>query len=128
MPITYRDGPEVALDALARLRESCAFGALPPETLTGHLAGSRWVVSAWEGEALVGFARAISDGVTNAYVGSVMVAPTHRRKGIGRAMILRLVEARPEIRWVLHAREGAAAFYASLGFTAAPDMLWRDRR
>jgi GNAT superfamily N-acetyltransferase len=127
MAVHYRDGSDVGLDALAELRAACEFHVLPPETLQGHLTGSRWVVSAWDGERLIGFARAISDGVTNAYVGSVMVHGDYRRRGVGRAMILRLVDGRGGIRWVLHARAEAMAFYASLGFVAAPDIMWRDR-
>ena len=46
----------------------------------------------------------------------------------GRVLIERLVNGRDGIRWVLHTRREAAGFYAKLGFTAAPDMLWRDRR
>jgi predicted GNAT family N-acyltransferase len=125
--IQYRDGSDVGLDSLAELRAACDFHALPRDTLQGHLTGSRWVISAWDGDRLVGFARAISDGITNAYVGSVMVHGDYRRSGIGRTLILRLVEGRGGIRWVLHARAEAMAFYASLGFVAAPDMMWRDR-
>ncbi len=127
MTIHYRDGSDVDLGALAELRAACEFHALPDESLQGHLTGSRWVVSAWADGRLIGFARAISDGVTNAYVGSVMVHGDYRRRGVGRTMILRLVEGRGGIRWVLHARTEAMAFYASLGFVAAPDMMWRDR-
>jgi ribosomal protein S18 acetylase RimI-like enzyme len=124
--IVYRD--DVDVDALAELRRSCGFAHQPPAVIAGQVAGARWTVAAYDGELLVGFARAISDGVTNAYVSSVMVHAGHRRRGIGRELMRRLMAGRDGIRWVLHARADAMAFYRALGFTAAPDMMWRDRR
>ena len=126
--IELRDNPEVDLDALATLRARCAFTAQPRDVLAQQVAGARWVVHAYQAGTLVGFARAISDGVTSAYVSSVMVDPDHRRRGIGRALMQRLVGGRDAIKFVLHTRPEAAAFYATLGFTETTDMLVRDRR
>jgi len=56
-----------------------------------------------------------------------MVAPAYRRKGIGRAMIERIIGGRRRIRWVLHTRKDARDFYRAVGFEDAPDIIWRDR-
>lgn len=110
--------------ALAALRSRCGFEAHPPETLLQQLRGARWVVSAWEGAELVGLARAISDGVTAAYVHSVMVDERWRRRGIGRELMRRLMDGRgQQLSWRLHAREGAADFYRALGFVEATGMM-----
>ena len=92
--ITYRETHDLDLDALGRLREDCGFATRSQDDLAQQVAGARWVVSAWDAARLVGFARAISDGVTNAYVSSVMVDAKYRRRGIGRELIRRLVEGR----------------------------------
>jgi GNAT superfamily N-acetyltransferase len=127
MGISYREG-EVDIARLAALRERCGFGARSADELRDQLRGARWVVSAWDGEELVGLARAISDGVTNAYVSSVMVDAPWRRRGVGRELMRRLMDGRPpQIRWVLHARAEAVEFYRALGFTAATLMMWRGR-
>ncbi len=126
--IDYRDGKDVSLSALARLREACGFSARDPGALASQVEGARWVVAAFDGDRLVGFARAISDGVTNAYLSSVMVDDAYRRRGIGRELVARLIARRATIRWVLHARPDAMAFYRALGFEPAPDMMWLDRR
>jgi GNAT superfamily N-acetyltransferase len=125
--VVYRVGPEVDLDQLRELTHAAGWRR-PREVLDEQVRGSRWVVSAWVGGRMVGFARAISDGVTNAYVSTVVVHAGHRRRGIGRALIERLVAQREGLRWVLHARPEVAAFYAKLGFEPAPDMLRLDRR
>ncbi len=121
--IVYREDPDVDLAELARLRAACDFADKPEDFLRAQIAGARWVTHAWDGTRLVGFARAISDGVSNAYVSSVMVAPEVRRRGIGRELIRRLALDRRGIKFVLHTRKESAAFYAAIGFEPAEDML-----
>src|SRR5215470_1538356 len=128
MDIEYREG-EVDVGELAALRARCDFAARSADELRGQLRGARWVVSAWDGGALVGLARAISDGVTNAYVSSVMVDARFRRRGVGREVMRRLMEGRPaRMRWVLHSSRDGMSFYHSIGFTPATDILWAGRR
>jgi len=126
--IDLRDDPVVDLEALATLRLRCEFSAKPVDFLARMLEGSRWVVHAHDGDRLVGFARALSDGVATAYLNSVMVDPDYRRRSIGRAMLERLMHGREDIKFVLHTRPDAAAFYAALGFRDATEMMVRDRR
>ena len=126
--IEYRETPDVDLAALRRLRASCAFAEKDDEYLAQQVRGARWVVHAYDGASLVGFCRAISDGVSNAYVSSVMVAPEYRRRGIGREMLARLLAGREDIRFVLHTRKESAPFYAAVGFVFAADTMTRDRR
>jgi len=125
--IELREGPDVDLDALVALRARCAFSAQSSEVLGRQLAGTRWIVHAHVGDRLVGFARAISDGVATAYLSSVMVDPDYRRRGIGRALLARLMDDRDGIKFVLHTRSESAAFYAALGFVDATAMMVRDR-
>jgi ribosomal protein S18 acetylase RimI-like enzyme len=125
--ITLREDRDVDLDALITLRARCEFPAHARDSLAQQLDGARWLVHAYDGDRLVGFSRAISDGVTNAYVSSVMVDPDYRRRGIGRDMLERLIAERRGVRFVLHTRDTAAPFYAALGFVEWTHMLVRDR-
>jgi GNAT superfamily N-acetyltransferase len=84
-------------------------------------------VSAFEGDVLVGYARALSDGAFNAYVSTVAVLPAYQRQGVGRELIRRLVDGRDHLQFVLHAAPPVHPFYLACGFRAAPDMLRRDR-
>ena len=129
-PIDYRDASHpMELGQLARLFESVGWHhrTRDPERLAQMVRGSMYGASAYDGEVLVGYARAISDGAFNAYVSTVAVLPAYQRRGIGRELLRRLLQGRDEIQFVLHAAPPVHAFYMRCGFSPAPDMLRRDR-
>jgi GNAT superfamily N-acetyltransferase len=87
----------------------------------------RTAVAVVEGQ-LVGFARALCDGVSNGYISLVVVASEHRRKGIGRALIAHIMGNDRGITWVLRAgREADAPFFAKLGFSRSVVAMERNR-
>jgi ribosomal protein S18 acetylase RimI-like enzyme len=125
----YRDGPPVDPAQLSDLFAAVGF-TRPRDAahMNAMVEGSRWVVSAWDGDRLVGFARCISDGVDNAYVSTVAVHPDHQRRGIGREMMRRLMDGREGIKFVLHTQPAARRLYESLGYVDATNMLVRERK
>jgi GNAT superfamily N-acetyltransferase len=72
----------------------------------------------------VGFARAVSDGVSDAYLADVYVAPAHRGRGVGGRMIEAMVEEGlgARFRWFLSTRDGHE-LYARYGFAAPDDRV-----
>jgi ribosomal protein S18 acetylase RimI-like enzyme len=83
---------------------------------------------ALHGAQIVGFARGISDGLSNGYLSMVAVDSQHRRKGIGRKLVEHVMADNPDITWMLRAgREGAEAFFASLGFEMSVIAMERPR-
>ena len=92
-----------------------------------QLAASWRLVAVYQGDAMVGFARAVSDGVALAYLADVYVDPAHRGRGLGAAVVREIVEGRgaSSFRWMLHTKD-AHGLYTGLGFTApGPDMMER---
>lgn len=77
---------------LAQLRslfDVAAFWACdrPAEDLAIAIAHSHPVVVAWDGAALIGFARATSDGVYRATIWDVVIHPHYQGAGLGRKLV-----------------------------------------
>jgi GNAT superfamily N-acetyltransferase len=83
---------------------------------------SAHVAIAWDGARVVGTARMLSDDVCNSYVVDVWTRSSHRRRGVGRAMMRQLVAQVPGQHVGLQT-DDAHAFYATLGFRAQPEFL-----
>src|SRR5688572_26123624 len=71
---------------------------------------------AFEGEKLVGAARAITDGVRCAAVFDVCVLPSHRGRGIGRVLMRALVDALAGQFVILTCDRPLQKLYAEFGF------------
>jgi GNAT superfamily N-acetyltransferase len=89
----------------------------------------RTVVALDEGR-VVGFARALCDGVSNGYISMVAVAEDLRRQGIGRHLVEHLTQEdiRGGITWVLRAGRDSRGFWERLGFAASDIAMERVRR
>ena len=94
-----------------------------------QIAGAWRVVGAYSDSsaALVGFARAVSDGVALAYLADVFVDPAHRGRGLGGRLVGAMIDEGPgrDFRWMLHTRD-AHGLYARFGF-AAPGASYLER-
>lgn len=76
---------------------------------------------------LVGFARAISDGVALAYLSDVFVTAEARGKGLGKELVATMIDRGPgaRFRWGLHTSD-AHGLYRQYGF-ADPDDRYLER-
>ncbi|MHB8532704.1 MAG: GNAT family N-acetyltransferase [Solirubrobacteraceae bacterium] len=102
------------------------------ERVLETIAGSARVMGLYAGAAQVGFARAITDSATMAYLADVYVLESHRGRGLGLALVREIVEGpgAPAVHWLLHTAD-AEGLYGKLGFSTGPlryPLMERARR
>lgn len=74
------------------------------------------VVFVFYGELLIGFGRAISDGVFQAVIYEVVVLPEYQRKKVGTAIVNALLQQLSGFGVILFSSPGKEDFYRSLNF------------
>ncbi|MDQ8735325.1 GNAT family N-acetyltransferase [Paenibacillus sp. LHD-38] len=75
-------------------------------------------ISAWDGERLIGIARAITDFVYCCYLSDLAVNHDYQRLGIGKKLVELLRETLgPEVSLVLLSAPTAVDYYPRIGFT-----------
>ena len=82
------------------------------------------VVGLYEGDRQIGFARAVTDDASVAYLADVYVLPEYRGRGLGVELVRETVDNGPyaQRRWLLHTRD-AHELYRRFGFGEPTERL-----
>ena len=123
--ITYRMGNDLALDRMIELYRASTLGERRPvddrDRMTSMLRHANLVVTAWDGDLLVGVSRALSDFSFATYLSDLAVRVSHQRRGIGKELMRRTQAAGgPQAKVILLAAPAAEAYYPHVGFTRHP--------
>ncbi|MBE2270609.1 MAG: GNAT family N-acetyltransferase [Anaerolinea sp.] len=98
-----------------------------PETHLNLLHGSSHVVLALDGDQVVGFITAISDGVLSAYIPLLEVLPAYRGQGIGRELVARMLDQLKHLYMIdLICDPDLQPFYERLGMRRYSGMIYRN--
>ncbi|MCR5608428.1 MAG: GNAT family N-acetyltransferase [Lachnospiraceae bacterium] len=93
-----------------------------PEKLKTAMENCPYVVTAWDGEKLVGLINCMNDGIMTCYMHYVLVHKEYHSQGIGKNMMEMVKEEYKDyINLVLVANPEAVDFYKKTGFIAADD-------
>lgn len=101
-----------------------------PARLAAAVGASLSVVTAREGEELVGLARLVGDGLTIVYLQDILVRPTFQRHGVGRGLFQRALDPYNDVRQkvlITDDEPAQRAFYESVGFTETGDLEYPIR-
>lgn len=81
---------------------------------------SQIVVTAWDEETMVGFARCTTNYLFNGQINNVVVDSKYGRKGIGKVLIDTIVDSSKQVTYMLRGSIRNENFYRSLGFEDGP--------
>ncbi len=114
------DRAQIDIGQLIDLLSKTAFWAKDrnPEDLQIALANSSPVVTVWNCEELIGFARATSDGIYRAAIWDVVIAPDYQGMGLGRKLV-ETVLSHPKVNKVERVYLNTThqqSFYERIGF------------
>ncbi|MGK7395238.1 MAG: GNAT family N-acetyltransferase [Candidatus Cyclobacteriaceae bacterium M3_2C_046] len=94
--------------------------AAKPTELLQALQNSHTLVTAWDGDNLVGLGNAISDGFLVVYYPHLLVLPEYQKKGIGKKIMKRFKEIYKGFHQQILVADGKAIeFYKKCGFVPA---------
>ncbi|MTI70523.1 MAG: GNAT family N-acetyltransferase [Firmicutes bacterium] len=77
---------------------------------------SQVVITAWDKEHMVGFARCNTDYVFNGQINNVVVDKEYRHMGIGKKLVNKIIRSNNKVTYILRGDNNNKDFYNNLGF------------
>jgi predicted N-acetyltransferase YhbS len=126
--ITYKTGNDLDLDAMIDLYIDSTLGARRPvndrERMATMLVHANLVITAWDGDKLVGIARSVTDFAYATYLSDLAVRLSYQKQGIGKELMRRTQAAAPLASVILLAAPAAREYYPHVGFTRHESAWW----
>lgn len=110
---------------LTSLFKAAKLGGREGDKVQRAFQNSTAVCFAFDGQRLVGAARALSDREYHATIYDVAVHPDYQRRGIGTRLVNELISMLPVWRVLLVADGGVTGFYRRLGFEPFGNVMGR---
>lgn len=125
MMIEYRKGNDLDVDQVIELYKASTLGARRPiddrPRFAAMIKNANLVVTAWDGNLLVGIARSITDFSYFTYLSDLAVCMSHQKQGIGKELIRQTqLHSGPHTTILLLAAPAAEKYYPYIGFTHHP--------
>jgi ribosomal protein S18 acetylase RimI-like enzyme len=122
--IHYQTGNDLDLDEVIDLYRASSLGERRPiddrERFGAMLKNANLVITAWDGNLLVGISRCMTDFNFFTYLADLVVRESHQRRGIGKEL-MRLTQEHsgPKTSILLLAAPAAEQYYPHVGFEHA---------
>ena len=128
MDITISESRDIAQAAIIALYKANKWSsAEKPNKLYQALLHSHTLVTAWDGDQLVGLGNAISDGYLVVYYPHMLVHPAYHGRGIGTLIFDKMQEKYGDFHMQMLTADGQAIdFYTKMGFVRAGETepMW----
>ncbi|OLP19144.1 GNAT family N-acetyltransferase [Leptolyngbya sp. 'hensonii'] len=125
MNIEYRYDAKITVEAAIDLYKRSTLGERRPidrpDIFEGMLNNANLIITAWDGERLVGISRSLTDFTYVAYLADLAVDAEYQRRGIGKRLIQETKQRlERECMVVLLAAPMANEYYPRIGFEHNP--------
>lgn len=122
MSIEYKINAPVSTDQFIGLLRESTLGERRPiedrECMEGMVKNSNLLVTAWQGDTLIGIARSMTDFHYACYLSDLAVHMKYQRSGIGKKLQAKTQEQLgPNCKLILVAAPDANSYYEHIGFT-----------
>ena len=115
--IWVNHGNSIKWEDLSNLYKIAPLGDKSPDKLELVFNNSMFKYFVYDGEKLVGVGRALADGFDCSYICDVAIHPDYQGRGLGKAIIKKLVEDSKEHQKILlYAVPTKEPFYTKFGF------------
>jgi len=116
--ITYKDTKQLDAGELENLFLSVNWESGKfPERLVTAMKNSSYVVSAWDGDTLIGLANVLDDGSLTAYIHYMLIRPAFQGMSVGKELLKRITDKYSDyINILLVAYNECIGFYEKCGF------------
>jgi predicted N-acetyltransferase YhbS len=125
MKIQYKINTPISVDEFITLLKLSTLGERRPiddlKCIEGMVKNSNLIVTAWDGNNLIGVARSITDFHYACYLSDLAVHKSYQKKGIGKKLQgITQEQLGPKCKLILIAAPAANAYYERIGFTNNP--------
>ena len=132
MNIEYKTNTPVSADQFIALLQASTLGERRPmhdrACMEGMISNSNLIVSAWDGNNLVGIARSVTDFHYACYLSDLAVASAYQGLGIGKVLQAHTQAALgPQCKLILIAAPAANSYYGHIGYENNPRCWVLDR-
>ncbi|WP_111638188.1 GNAT family N-acetyltransferase [Marinomonas shanghaiensis] len=121
-PIVYKINQAITAQQFVELLAKTTLGARRPvdqlDTIDAMLKHANLLITAWQGEHLVGVARSVTDFAFCCYLSDLAVDESVQASGIGKTLIRMTKQAlQPKCSLILLSAPQAVEYYPKIGFT-----------
>ncbi len=126
--VQYRTDRRVGVDEFKDILERSGLGARRPvgdsKRLERMLQAYNLILTAWDGDLLVGIATCWTDYAHSAYLADLAVAADRQRRGIGRELVyLARTTVGPQVTLILLSAPAAVDYYPKIGMERFTDCF-----
>ena len=121
MDIKISETRNIEIEEIIALYKANGWSAAEkPIELYNALLNSHSLITAWDGNKLIGLGNAISDGYLVVYYPHLLVHPNYQGKGIGKKIVDKMQEKYGDFHMQMLTADGKAIdFYQKAGFVRA---------